>query len=60
MSDTYFIENLKCAYCGEDNDFEEDGSGFGYAGLSYVFEFGAEFVCKKCKQKNKVMQKKPI
>jgi len=28
--------------------------------LKYVFEFGAEFVCKKCKQKNKVMQKKPI
>ena len=24
MSDTYFIRNLRCAYCGENNDFEKD------------------------------------
>jgi len=54
MSDTFYIKNLKCAYCGESNDFKEV-IGFEYAGLPYAPEFGAEFVCKKCKQKNKVL-----
>ncbi len=54
MSDTYYIQNLKCAHCGENNDFEEV-VGFAYAGLPYAPEYGAEFVCEKCKQKNAVI-----
>ena len=54
MSDTYFIKNLRCAYCGENNDFEEDAMKSGHVGLPYTFEFGGEFVCDKCKKKNDV------
>lgn len=53
MGDTFFINNIKCAYCGEDNNFEEEG--LGYSGLAYTFEFGAEFVCDNCKKKNRII-----
>lgn len=55
MSDTYFIKNLKCAYCGEINDFEEESAQFGCPGLPYTFEFRGEFVCDACKEKNHVV-----
>ena len=55
MSDTYFIKNLRCAYCGENNDFEKDAMRYGHAGLPYTSEFGGEFVCDKCKKKNDVV-----
>ena len=55
MSDTYFIKNLQCAYCGENNDFEEDAMKSGHVGLPYTSEFGGEFVCDKCKKKNDVV-----
>jgi len=58
MSDTYYIKHLKCAYCGENNDFEKNATGpwyEWYASLPYSPEFGAEFVCEKCGEKNKVM-----
>ena len=55
MGDTFFIKNIKCVYCGEDNNFEEKDMGLGYSGLAYTFEFGAEFVCKNCKKKNRII-----
>jgi len=55
MGDTYFIKNIKCAYCGKENDFEEEAIKFGHLGLPYTFEFGGEFVCEKCKKKNRVV-----
>lgn len=55
MGDTYFIKNIKCAYCGAKNDFEEEAAKSGYLGLPYTFEFGGEFVCDKCKKKNKIV-----
>ena len=42
MSDTYFIKNLRCAYCGENNDFEKDAMRYGHAGLPYTSEFGPD------------------
>lgn len=54
MGDTYFIKNLKCAYCTENNDFEEESMKYGNVGLPYTFEFGGEFVCDKCKGKNEI------
>ncbi len=55
MSDTYYIKNLTCAYCGKDNDFEEESAKFGNVGLPYAFEFGGEFVCNGCKKENKIV-----
>lgn len=55
MGDTYFIKNLKCAYCGEKNDFGKEVSVLGYIGLPYTFEIGGEFICDKCKKKNKIV-----
>ena len=55
MSDTYFIKNLKCAYCAEDNDFGEESLKYGSVGLPYTFEFGGEFVCGKCREKNEIV-----
>lgn len=55
MSDTFFIKNLKCAYCGKNNDFEEESAEFGNPGLPYTFEFRGEFVCDGCKEKNNVV-----
>lgn len=55
MGDTYFIKNLKCAYCGENNDFEEEAMEYGHSGLPYTFEFRGEFVCDACKEKNDVV-----
>lgn len=55
MSDTFYIKNLKCAYCGENNDFEEESAQFGCPGLPYTFEFRGEFVCYVCKEKNNVV-----
>ena len=46
MSDTYFIKNLRCAYCGENNDFEKDAMRYGHAGLPYTFERPALVVKK--------------
>ena len=54
MGDTYFIKKLNCAYCGAENDFEEKAMKFGHVGLPYTFEFGGEFVCEKCHQKNEI------
>lgn len=54
MGDTYFIENIACAYCGENNNFEEEAMAFGSSGLPYTFEFGGEFVCENCKKKNTI------
>jgi len=39
MSDTYYIKNLRCAYCGEINDFAEESAQLGCPGLPYTFEF---------------------
>ena len=55
MSDIYYIKNLKCAYCEENNDFEEESMKYGNVGLPYAFEFGGEFVCDECKEKNKII-----
>ncbi len=55
MGDTYFIKNIKCAYCGEDNDFGKEAMESGHVGLPYTFEFGGEFVCEKCKKKNEIV-----
>lgn len=55
MGDTYFIKNIKCAYCGEENDFEEEAMESGHIGLPYTFEFGGEFVCEKCNKKNRIV-----
>lgn len=55
MGDTYFIKNIKCAHCGESNDFEEETMESGYVGLPYTFEFGGEFICSKCNERNKIV-----
>ena len=55
MSDTYFLEKLNCAYCGKENDFDEGENFCPYPGIAYTFEDGAEFVCRFCKNKNKVV-----
>lgn len=55
MSDTYFIKNLKCAYCGKNNDFEEDAMKYGHLGLPCTFEFREEFICDTCKEKNEIV-----
>lgn len=55
MSDTFFIKNLKCAYCGKDNNFEEESAEFGNPGLPYTFELRGEFICDKCKEKNEII-----
>src|SRR3989338_7499658 len=55
MSDTYFIKNLQCAHCGENNDFEEEAVKSGHIDLPYTSEFGGEFVCDRCKKKNEVV-----
>ncbi|MEK7653097.1 MAG: hypothetical protein AAB358_01265 [Patescibacteria group bacterium] len=55
MGDTYFIKSIKCVYCGENNDFEEEATKSGYVGLPYTFEFGGEFVCEKCNKKNEII-----
>ena len=53
MSDTYFIKKIKCAYCNDNNDFEEEAAKSGFFGLPYTFEFGADFICRKCNKKMK-------
>jgi aspartate carbamoyltransferase regulatory subunit len=53
MGDTYFIKEIKCAYCGKMNNFEDVDEFF--RGLSYSFEFGQDFICKYCNKKNKVI-----
>ncbi len=55
MGDTYFIKNTKCAYCAKNNDFVEEAMKSGHVGLPYTFEFGGEFVCNKCKEKNEIV-----
>ena len=47
-----FIKNIKCAYCGENNDFKEEALALGHIGLPYTFEFGGEFICR-CMQREK-------
>lgn len=54
MGDTYFIKNIKCAYCRENNNFEKEAMAFGNPGLPYTFEFRADFICRKCNKKNKI------
>ena len=53
MGDTYFIKEVKCAYCSKMNNFEDIDEFF--RGLPYQFEFGSDFVCKYCKKKNEVI-----
>ncbi len=55
MSDTYFIRNLKCAYCGENNDFGKDAMEHGHTGLPYTSEFGGKFICDSCKRQNEIV-----
>jgi hypothetical protein len=54
MGDTYFIKKIKCAYCGMNNNFEREAAESGFLGLPYTFEFGADFICKKCSKKNAI------
>jgi len=54
MGDTYFIKKINCAHCGAENDFEKEAAESGFLGLAYTFEFGADFICKKCNKKNQV------
>lgn len=56
MSDTYFVDKIKCAYCDKENNFMGTDEISGELGLPWQFEFGAEFVCKYCKKNNKVEQ----
>jgi hypothetical protein len=53
MSDTYFIREIECAYCGKINNFENVDEFS--IGLPYDFEFGQEFICKYCNKENKVV-----
>lgn len=57
MGDTYFIKNIECVYCKNDNNFIEEASMFGNPGLPFTFEFGSEFVCEDCKKKNQIVMK---
>lgn len=53
MGDTYFIRKIKCAYCGKMNNFEDIDEFF--RGLPYNFEFGQNFICEYCNNKNKII-----
>lgn len=54
MGDTYYIKNIRCAYCKNDNNFEEEAMTYGSLGLPFDHEFGSKFVCENCKKNNRI------
>ena len=53
MGDTFFIQKLKCAYCGKANNFSKKEDF--YSGLAFHSELGGGFVCCFCQNENKVV-----
>lgn len=54
MTDTYYIKKLNCVYCGKKNNLVNKKEMFYEIGLPYQSGFSSDFVCKFCKEKNKV------